>query len=61
MNIMWIPLESGSQRPALGASDGRPIRPLNLAHSDPATSTSEASTLERVRLRAAVTGRAATG
>ena len=40
MNIMWIPLLSGSHRAAPAASDGRPIRPLNLPQSPSAVSTS---------------------
>ena len=35
MNIMWIPLLSGSHRPASGSSEARPIRPMNLPHSEP--------------------------
>ena len=52
MNIMWMPLLSGSHRPASASSDGRPIRPMNLAHRLAATSRRSASTVPRVRFRA---------
>ena len=47
MNIMWIPLLSGSHSAAPASSDGRPIRPLNLPHSPSAISTPLARTVPR--------------
>ena len=52
MNIMWIPLLPGSHRPASSASDARPIRPRNLAHSESADSMESARTLCRVTFEA---------
>ena len=52
MNIMWIPLLSGSHRAASGSSEARPIRPLNLAQRLDATSTRAATIVARVVFRA---------
>ena len=52
MNIMWIPLLAGSHSPSPGGSDGRPMRPMNLAQSEAAVSSRSASTVPRSTLRA---------
>jgi len=54
MNIMWIPFESGSHRPDPSGSDARPIRPMNLAQSEDATSSDVTRSVARVTLRAVV-------
>ena len=51
MNIMWMPLLSVSQRPDPGSSEGRPMRPMNLAHRLSATSSRSPSSVARLRLR----------
>ena len=51
MNIMWIPFNSGSQRAEQRNMAARPIKPMNFAHSEPATSSSVARTDPRVTLR----------
>jgi hypothetical protein len=52
MNIMWIPLLAGSQRPAPAGSERRPMRPMNFAQSEEAISSSDARVDPRVRFRA---------
>src|SRR5215212_9517588 len=52
MNIMWIPLLSGSHRPWPSANDGRPIRPMNLSQSPSAASSAPATSVPRETFRA---------
>src|SRR6266566_1588095 len=52
MNIMWMPLLSGSHSPSPEASAARPMRPRNLPHRPAATSSRSASRAPLVRFRA---------
>src|SRR6478609_354892 len=54
MNIMWMPFVPDSHRPAPASRVGRPIRPMNRAHSPSATSRWSARKVSRLTFRARI-------